>query len=419
MTPHLEPMTRSADRARVAAGVAWVFIVALTAISVVFILWTWNLPVPASWGFRGGILLFAVVFGTVGAVICRRRPRHRIGWLFLVCGLLSATQGFATSYVEAGVFAVNGDLPLIPAFGWLLTWIWVPAIGLATIGLPLLFPDGRLVSPAWRPVGIFAVASLGVQSVAFAVAPGPISQAVFLDNPLGLSGVDQSASVFYLAFIGWPVAVVLAVASLVIRWRRAEREARQQLKWLALAGLLTLAAVVAYTVALLTAGLNGGDVKVTEVGVTLAILSIPIATGLAILRYRLYEIDRIISRTIGWAVVTGILVAVFVGLVVALQTVLAPITNENTLAVAASTLVAFALFQPLRRRVQRAVDRRFDRARYDGERVVASFAGRLRDQVDLGSLELEVARVAFDTVRPTRATVWLRIARDRPRASVP
>ena len=183
----------------------------------------------------------------------------------------------------------------------------------------------------------------------------------------------------------------LSVASLLLRFRRSHGVERQQLRWF----LLATASFLVTLVTTFATGIEGLFVVALA-----AAAGIPVAAGIAILRYRLYEIDRLISRTIGWAVVTAILVAVFVGGVVILQAVLAPVTQENTLAVAVSTLVAFALFQPLRRRVQRAVDRRFDRARYDGQQMADVFAERLRDQVDLEGLEHDLAATVDGTLRP-------------------
>jgi amino acid transporter len=207
-----------------------------------------------------------------------------------------------------------------------------------------------------------------------------------------------------LETFGVLAGAVLAVAAVTTRFRRSARLERQQVKWL-------LWAVVLIGLTLPASMVDGnGDSGFTILdAVAVGCLSLlPISVGIAVLRYRLYEIDRIVSRTLAWALVTGILVAVFAGLVVSLQAVLAPVTNENTLAVAASTLVAFALFQPLRRRVQRAVDRRFDRARYDGELTVTAFGSRLRDQGELSAIRVDVLATVDVVVRPSSKGLWLR-----------
>ena len=224
-------------------------------------------------------------------------------------------------------------------------------------------------------------------------------------NPMGVAALpaDVLTSLFVLGPLGIATLGLVGATGLVARFVRGAPEARAQLKWL-LASVLPAVAVTPFSFF----DADQTAYSLADVLSAATLLLVPLTIGIAVLRYRLYEIDRIVSRTIGWAIVTGVLVTVFAAVVVALQAVLASVTDENTLAVAASTLVAFALFQPVRRRVQRAVDRRFDRSRYDGERVVAAFAARLRDQVDLRTLEVEVARVAIETVRPTSTAVWLR-----------
>ena len=198
-----------------------------------------------------------------------------------------------------------------------------------------------------------------------------------------------------------------AFAAVAVRFRRGTSVERQQIKWLLAVALVV---AVAFPIAFI-GGVLSTNSLVANVAIYVgfvALIALPMAIGVAILRYRLYEIDRLVSRTIGWAVVTGVLAVVFVVLVVTLQAVLSPLTKENTLAVAASTLIAFALFQPLRRRVQRAVDRRFDRARYDGQRTADTFAERLRNEVDLPTIQASLATTANEAVRPAGSVVWLR-----------
>ncbi len=202
------------------------------------------------------------------------------------------------------------------------------------------------------------------------------------------------------------VVFVVGVVGLLIRWRRSVGLIRLQYRWLVAAIVLVAIANTAWAVATLALSMDTNGPAFSAV--VIAYVCVPAAIGIAVVRYRLYEIDRIISRTIGWALVTGLLVAVFIGGVLALQALLTDVTQGQTLAVAASTLVAFALFQPVRRRVQRAVDRRFDRARYDGERTTAAFAERLRDEVDLVTLAAELQGTVGAAVRPTISSLWLR-----------
>jgi hypothetical protein len=239
------------------------------------------------------------------------------------------------------------------------------------------------------------------------VKPGPFNVGLG-DNPLGIRGTTWvepvSTAGATLAALTVPAALCLAVAAVIVRYRRAVRIEREQLKWFLAANAGTMILILAAT--------GDGAEGATWIDVAgVASLSLPpIAVGIAILRYRLYDIDRLISRTVGWAVVSGVLAAVFGSAVVALQTVLVGFTQGQTLAVAASTLVAFALFQPLRRRVQSAVDRRFDRARYDAQRTAAAFADRLRGELDLPSVVRDLVTTADATVAPQDLAVWLRAA---------
>ena len=336
----------------------------------------------------------------VGTLLAIRRPRNPLGWLLLLLGIGFTLSFFSTEYV--GRATISGwPLPGAVWVAWLAAWAFVPTMSIPLGWIPLLFPTGRVLSPRWVSVawaiGIVTVA--GAAASAFAPVALEGAGPVFM-NPVGVQALAAPTEMINALFLpAIAILGVLAVASLLLRFRRSRGIERQQLRWF----LLATATFLASLVATFATGLDG-----LFIVALLAAAGIPIATGIAILRYRLYDIDRLISRTIGWAVVTAILVAVFVGGVVLLQAVLTPVTQENTLAVAVSTLVASALFQPLRRRVQRAVDRRFDRARYDGQLMADVFAERLRDQVDLEGLEHDLATTVDGTLRPASLTVWLR-----------
>ena len=343
----------------------------------------------------------AILQSVIGALIERRRPGHAIGRLLMASGVLYA--GVAGGWMAVGAVSDPGVLAL--AF-WALTIVTYPVFALLAGWLPLLYPTGALPGPRWRlPAAAILVVSC-VSLVALVTRPGPV-----LDggppNPLGVDA--------WPSFLQWLVdglfvqlvaLIVLGVASLVARYVRGDAVERLQIRWyvaaLSITGLGFVGVIVENAIRT-----DGGD-NLSTFLVFAGLLATPVAIGIAILRYRLYEIDRLISRTIGWAAVTGILAALFVVLVVTLQALLTPITDESTIAVAGSTLVAFALFQPLRRRVQHAVDRRFDRARYDGERVAAAFAERLRDQVDLVGLERDLGSTVSAALSPASTVVWLR-----------
>ena len=345
------------------------------------------------------VVLFAVVMlPTVGAILAILRPRNPIGWLFIACGLGFTIGIFSTEYVGRATDPAS-SLPAVQLIDWLGTWTGTLALGLAIVFLPLLFPDGRPPGPRWRIYGWIAAAAFGVATVASAIQPsGTPLYGGRLPNPFGVGG-----AVGEIATIVNQVPVMLALglvslASLGVRFRRSRGIERQQLKWfLAAIGALLVTAIVGIAT----------QVEAVWYGVIIAFAALPVSAGIAVLRYRLNEIDRIISRTIGYGLVTATLAVLFVAGVLGLQAILAQFTGGNTVAVAASTLVVAALFQPLRRRVQRVVDRRFDRARYDADRILSAFGARLRDQVELAGLEAELDTVVRQTVAPTSMGLWI------------
>ena len=346
---------------------------------------------------------FVLASAMVGTLIGLRRPGHRIGWLLRVAALCFATGALIVTYVEVAVFERPGELPVGPVLVILGDWAFSLGLGISATFLLLLFPTGRLPSPRWRPVawlsGISLVSMLGGIAVgAFTGLP--------MDNPLAL----ESSHPVLLLLEGGGFDVLLAmilasVASLVVRYRRAVGDERQQLKWVALGvSVLGLALVgtAVWEVANGPAELSDN----TENFVTGACLTmIPVTIGVAILRYRLYDIDRIISRTVSYGMLTAVLAAAYGGLVFILRDML-PL--EGGIAVASSTLAVAALFNPLRRRVQSFVDRRFNRSRFDQTRTIEAFAHRLGTVVDLGELERDLRDVAAASMQPTTVSLWLR-----------
>jgi hypothetical protein len=352
--------------------------------------------------FASGISVLAAFTMTVGFILSLRAPGNRVGTLQYVGGLLLASvlvAWMATVLLEAS----NGPSDVLAGLTALWGYVMLPiAVVLAFTAVGVYFPDGHLPGSRWRiPVGAL-VGALVVSLVITAFTPFPAAANLAL-NPIAMAGIPVALSELAniltgVALIGSFVAATIAT---IVRWRRSQGIERAQMKWFA-AGFS-----IAMTLFTVSWGSDiGGNVidTLSVMGMSL----IPIAIGIAVLRYRLYEIDRLISRTIGWAIVTGLLVAVFGAGLLGLQALLAGVTQGQTLAVAASTLVAFALFQPLRRLVQRTVDRRFDRSRYDGERVAATFAEQLRQEVDLGHVSAGLVAAAHSTVRPATASIWLR-----------
>jgi hypothetical protein len=357
------------------------------------------------WMSGGSYAVYApavVAFVAVGWLLCDRRPENVIGPLMLAFALIFAIYFPIDLLIRLG----SPSPPVLVAASFSAA---SDAPGFIIVAVILiLFPDGRLPGHRWRWVPVAAVGGIVSAFVGFTLNEGPLTAFPDVENPLGVPGYPGAAigEIGYLCLIA---LLIGAVAALVTRWRRGTATERAQVKWIGAAALVfaIMEAINLATFATFDASDPFGA-HVATILASVATALIPIAIGIAILRYRLYDIDRVISRTIGWAIVSGLLVAVFVGGVFALQAILAGFTQGETLAVAASTLVAFALFQPLRRRVQRIVDHRFDRARYDGERTAAAFAERLRDEIDLARLRESLALTARDAVRPTVASVWLR-----------
>ena len=337
-----------------------------------------------------------LVLGVVGTLIASRDPGNLIGWM--LCGL--ALWGAVAELGEAyGYVAAERGLPGGVAGEWLISWSWIVDVT-AWVVVVLLFPNGRLPGRRWRPVIWTSLAGAILLFVGQAL---DASQTVDFSSGRSPLGVDSP-----LVAAAWPVGAALlvaglvaAVASSVLRYRRARDVERQQLKWFAYAGLIfalvmPLAAAFWYRSVL---------VKVLA---AVALNAMPLAIGAAILRYRLYDIDRIVSRTLTWALLTVVLGLGYAGVVLGLGRLL---PDSSSLVVAAATLAVAAVFQPVRRRIQAAVDRRFNRRRYDAARTIQAFSGRLREEVDLDSLTAELLAVVDQTMQPERATLWLRASR--------
>jgi hypothetical protein len=345
-------------------------------------------------------------FAAVGLVLAWRRPANPVGWILLAAAFFFALSEDASYYTVADYGLRHGDLPL----GGLALFAqpgWAPGIVLFGL-LILVFPDGRLPSSRWRWL-MWAYAAVGAVWIAGTVvitAGALIDHRTQVDssgNLLLLSGTDPAAgwwNVVQVVFFPLLAACWLAsLAAQALSYRRSSGERRQQLKWL-LAGT---AAILVGTPVLVVLTLLGSPSWAGTL-VLAGLLALPVSIGVAVLKYRLFDIDRIISRTLAYAIVTGLLVGLYAGLVLLATEVL---QVHSTVAVAAATLAAAALFNPLRRRVQRRVDRRFNRARYDGDQTVAAFAARLKDAVDLDSVRDDLAGVVHQALEPAHVSVWI------------
>lgn len=352
----------------------------------------------------GGVALAVTTEASVGAVVMLRRPRNVVGLVLLLAAIALAITflGFVSGAV---LTEARGKHDALAGLASLLGVLGIyPAVIVTGPLVALVFPNGRLPGPRWRwPVGVIA-AAIAVGSAIVVARPGPLGGSL-ADNPLGVGGFSGSEAFWSfgeaIVAIALPLALLLALASVVVRVRRAGGVERAQMKWF----------VAAYAVAgaiLIVSFADGPSQTIIDLIAPWSLSLPPIAVGIAILRYRLYDIDRLISRTVSWGLITVVLVMTFAVAVVALQAILDRFTQGQTLAVAGSTLVAFALFQPLRRRVQSVVDRRFDRARYDAQRTVEGFVAQLRDEFDLERVGGELGSVVDRTLAPTSVGVWLR-----------
>jgi hypothetical protein len=346
----------------------------------------------------------AIAWSTVGAVVASRRPENAVGWILWAMGLLSGVALFAGQYATYALLVHPGSLPGGELVGLLSSWIWVPIIGLL-IFLLLLFPNGQLPTRRWRPVAWIGGAVIAMGAINEALVPGTIDGLEPLRNPLGIEGAKRILALLSTISQALAAALLLvAAASLFVRLRRARGEERQQVKWLAYAATVLATSFFLSSVS--------GAIGASWVGFVLSMvgfLGIPMAAGIAVLKYRLYEIDLLINRTLVYGALTAMLALVYFGTVVAMQYTFRALTGqESQLAVVASTLAIAAIFNPLRRRIQDFVDRRFYRRKYDARKTLEAFSAKLRDETDLGALTNDVVGVVRETMQPAHVSVWLR-----------
>ena len=374
----------------------------------------------STWGTAGpisGLVIFLpfLAFPLVGALIASKRPQNPIGWICLTAGFLWMLIVLSDSYGTYGL-AKPGSIPYPVASEALGLWLWVPPVGLLGTYLILLFPNGRLPSRRWRPLAWLSGAVIVLGSVGIALAPGSVEALGGVRNPFGLEGAPWVA---YAAVVVplLPVCILASAVSLVLRYRRSGGEERQQVKWIAFAasfvGLMALITVVSTQMfapeSLETAGTQPLWLELLQDVELLSLAGVPVAVGFAILRHRLYDIDVVINRTLVYGSLTAMLVAVYYGSVVILQYIFRALSGgESQLAIVASTLAIAALFNPLRRRVQGFVDRRFYRRKYDAAKTLADFGVRLREETDLETLGSDVVRVVRETMQPAHVSLWLR-----------
>jgi hypothetical protein len=351
--------------------------------------------------------LWAISFPLVGAVIATHRPGNPLGWMFLVIGLSQGLVVFGHEYASYVFRTAPGTAPGGELAVWVSEWAWAPALVLVLCFVPLLFPDGRLPSPRWWPVAWLSAVLIVVITVPRAVALWPWRGPDLLDP----EGVEQAMGdsgivgfVLYLLLLGCGLACLTA---LLLRFRRSRGVERQQLKWLLFACAVTIAIFLV---------VQPNTSSEWDLGMLLALPffpSVPVAAGVAILRYRLYEIDRIINRTLVYGLLTVVLCLGYAAGSLLFALVAGAGAEPPSWLIAAATLAAAAVFRPVRGRIQAVVDRRFNRRRYHTAQTVEAFSARLRDQVDLDTLSAELVAVADHTMEPTSLSLWLRPPTER------
>jgi hypothetical protein len=352
-----------------------------------------------------GAALIALTFTGMGALVVSRQPGNAVGWIFVVVGLLQALNLAADAYSQFAAVTHPASLPGGYVLAWLAEWNWAPSVALVGTFLLLLFPDGKLLSRRWRwaawPTGV----AIAVLVALAAIVLWPERRDIALGNDVTEQDVATGLiAVAAVAGVVLALGAIASAASLVVRFRRSAGVERQQLKWFTFAG--GFAAVSGILLFLPISPASDAIGVVFFAGA----LSIPVAAGIAILRYRLYDIDVVVNRTLVYASVTALLACSYLGLVLLLQLAFSPITEENSLAVALSTLAVAGLFRPARNRVQALVDRRFYRRKYDAQRTLEGFAAHLREEVDLDALRAELTGVVAVTMQPAHVSLWLRKA---------
>lgn len=355
--------------ARLVAWIAWLVPVTLTVIGLIVLVTTRQIAYPAdAWGFRGYSAIFALTGATVGAIVLAHRPGNVIGRLFITIGILASIQLLSEEYLAVGVIAAPGSLPAVEWLAWTMNWLWIPQFVIMIVFF-LIFPDGHLLSPRWRAVLALAIIAGAIGVLASAFMPGPLTDFKRVSNPVGFASAAQYGPAVAAFRAGILVAFLLAAWSLVVRYRRAGPVERLQLRWVAFAA--TIAAVLA--------PLGFIEQEGPQALFILALCGLPIAAGVAILRYHLFEIDLLINRTLVYVTLTAILAGIYTATVTLMQRLFIALTGERSDAVfVLTTLVVVVVFTPVKNALQSIVDRRFKEIR-DPTAPLGAFVARLQD----------------------------------------
>jgi hypothetical protein len=349
-------------------------------------------------------LVTLLTFSVVGAIIASRHPRNTIGWLFCSVGVTIGLNSFVGNYAEFWLASGFGTSSLGETAAWFSSWLWTLLVYAPASLLLLLFPDGRLPSPRWRPVAWGVALGTAGGVVGNALKAGPLVDFPQIANPYGVEG----PIVGMVGIAGSIVAagsMVASVVSLIVRLRRARSEQREQIKWLAYGGAVVVSGVGVGVLII------PESVPASIVVMSVSLLGLPVFTGIAIVKHRLYDIEVVINLTLVYAILSATLAVVYFGGIVLLQRVFAGLTGQEKLpqlAIVVSTLAIAALFNPLRRRVQAFVDRRFYRRKYDAAKILEAFSTRLRSETDLDALNSALVGVVRETMQPEHVSLWLR-----------
>jgi hypothetical protein len=382
------------------------------------------------WGTANVPFIFLAValdFTLVGALVASRRPTNPIGWVSLAAGLALALFSTAGEYAIYALVSQPGSLPGAMVAAWLREWIWVPFVGLVGTYLVLLFPDGRLPSRGWRVVAGLAVVALVFSSLSKAFFPGRLEETpgIAIANPFGIEAASKVLVLLgTIGFFLLPLCFLASATSMIIRFRRSRGIERQQLKWFVSAAALLAVTFAATAVPWFVIGVLSGQgapflsgqrtpslaLKVTQDITSITFAGLPLAAGIAILRYRLYDIDLLINRTLVYGSLTVLLALVYFGGVAAAEAIFRVLTGQEQqpqLAIVVSTLVIAALFNPIRRRIQSFIDRGFYRRKYDAAKTLEAFSTKLRDETDLDALSEDLVAVVRETMQPAHVSLWL------------
>jgi hypothetical protein len=397
-------------KGRTAARVAWLMWLLAVGLplATVAISIGRHWPAPGSdAGISAGFLVLQLAFSTVGALVASRRERNPIGWLFCAEGLALSVAGASEGYAAQALKA-PGSFPPGDVAAWVSNWSSGALLLGPIVFVFLLFPDGRLSSSRWRPIAWLALVAVITSFLVAAFGPGPLNNQISVTNPFGISALGGVPEfLFEPAFLLLLCTLLASAAGMVLRLRRARGQERQQLKWLASAAALLGLAFVAGPI---TWAIPSAPELLWPLMFLAALGSLPVSVGIAILRYRLYDIDLIINRTLVYGALTALLGLIYVAGVVGIGGIVRGLRGEasNNLVIAVSTLSVAALFRPLRVRVQAFIDRRFYRQKYDGARTLEAFSARLRDEVNLEALTSELLSAVQTTMQPAHTSLWLR-----------